>query len=86
MIITIITSHELISLYLGANAHSLVLHWNISDPLPSNSGKKNYTFNYPGEQVTKLQAYIRQLQQSVIFTFFSVAFWQFTNNNLRENK
>lgn len=46
----------------------------------------SYIFNYPGEEVTKLQAYIRQQQKAVTFAFFTVAFWQFTNNNLSKNK
>lgn len=34
----------------------------------------NYIFNYPGEQVTKLQACIRQQQKAVTFAFFSLVF------------
>lgn len=46
----------------------------------------NYIFNYPGEQATKLQAYIKQQEEAVTFTFFSVAFWQLTTNNLSKKK
>lgn len=49
-----------------------------------------YIFNCPGEQIKKLQAYIRQLQKAVTYVLFSSTFnqlsWKHIKNNIGERK